>query len=252
MEIITKLDKISESSSNCPGCGSILGLKLVLQSLENMKNVVLVTSPGDIALLGKAGLKVSFVNSRNPAATAQGLSLSRPDLNVIVYSGDSFTKMNLPTLLSVKGNFLYVCYNNSGYANIDVMSKTSEFAKIAAANAVYAATASVAYYEDFITKLKKSFSINGFKFIDLLAPCPALWNYDSSNTIEIGRMATESLYWPLYEIENQSVTVTKIPQKIEQVHRFLEMIKTPLPADMQAMQEYVSKRWKGLNEGRLV
>jgi len=252
MEILTKLDRVFESSNNCPGCGSILGLKFILQTVEDLKKTVLVTSPGDIALMGKAGLKVNFINSRNPVATARGLAHARPDLNIIVYSGDVFTNMNLPSILATKENFLYICYNNSGYANINIMT-TKEFAPLAMHNAVYTATASVSYYEDFIAKLRKAFSKQGLKFIDLLAPCPAIWNYDPSNTIEVGRMATESLFWPLYGVENRAITITKIPPSVEQFQKFVDMLKLPVsPQDVQATQEYFSRRWKALNEGDII
>lgn len=252
MEILAKRDGVFESSKSCPGCGSILGLKFILQAVQDTKNTVIVTSPGDIALMGMSGLKTSFINSRDPASTARGLATARPDMNVVVYSGDGFTGMNLPSLLSSRENFLYVCYNNSGYANINVPANTKEFVKLAAGAAVYAATASVAYYEDFAAKLAKAFSKPGLKFIDLLAPCPALWKYDPSNTIEVGRMATESLFWPLYEVDT-NVAVTKIPPNVEPFQRYAEMLKMHMSSgDIQAMQDYVNKRWKNLGEGKLL
>mgnify|MGYP001608400463 CR=1 FL=1 len=107
-------------------------------------------------------------------------------------------------------------------------------------------------YEDFISKLRKVFSKTGFKFIDLLAPCPVLWNYDPSNTVEVGRVATESLFWPLYEVDG-SVAVTKIPPKIEPIQSYIDMLKMSLSnEDAQAMQDYVNKRWKALNEGKVI
>ncbi len=253
MEILTKTDKVFESSNNCPGCGSILGLKFLLQLIPNLKNSVLITSPGDIALLGKSGLKVNLINSRNPVATARGLSAARPDLNIVVYSDDEFTSMNLPSVVAARENFLYICCNNSGFANINVKTRTKEFASLMMDNAVYSATASVAYYEDLISKLTKAFSKTGFKFIDLLAPCPILWSYDSSNTIEVGRMATESLFWPLYEIDNKSVAITKIPPTIEQFQRFVNMLKISMPQEeLQTTQDNLNRRWRALNEGKLM
>lgn len=251
MDILTKTDPVFESSNNCPGCGSILGLKFILQSVENLRNTVIITSPGSAALMGKAGLKVDFINSRNPVATARGLAAARPDLNIIVYSGDGFTNLNLPSILSARENILYVCYNNLGYANMDIRTGTKEFARIVT-NAVYTATASVSYYEDFVAKLKKAFSKTGFKFIDLLAPCPVLWNYDTSNTVEIGRMATESLFWPLYEVDG-TLSVTKIPPKIEPVQGYISAVKLSMHnEEVQALQDFVNKRWKSLNEGKMV
>lgn len=251
MEILTKLDRVWESS-HCPGCGSILGLKFVLQALERLDNVILVTSPGEISLLAKSGLRVNVVNSRNPAATARGLAAAQHDKNVIVYAGDGFTEMTLPSIIDIKENVLYICYNNFGYSLLDKMH-TKEFATHFIYKANYTAIASVAYYEDFIKKLKKAFALTGLRFIDLLAPCPALWKYEPSNTIEIGRMTTESMVWPLYEITESGVSITKIPSKIETLQHFLDVLKIKMPEnEVQKEQTMLNKRWKALNEGKII
>jgi pyruvate ferredoxin oxidoreductase beta subunit len=251
MEILTKLDKVFEGSSICPGCGSLLGLKMVLQSFDDLKDVILVTSPGEISSMGRAGLKVSVVNSRNPVSMARGLAVARPDAKIIVYSGDVYTEATLPSLLHAKENFLYICYNNTGRVQNGKFQLT-EFAKSIAHRADYTATANVAYYEDFVAKLRKAQSIRGFKFIDLLTPCPALWEFDPSNTVEIGRMATESLIWPLYEIAN-NLSVTKIPPHTEPTQRYFDMLKITLDDEqLRAIQSRANKTWRSLNEGKLV
>ena len=151
--------------------------------------------------------------------------------------------------MSNKDNILYICYNNSLRLN---PYSIKEFVP-AVRNATYCATVSVAYYEDFVAKLRKSFPRTGFKFIDLLAPCPARWNFDTSNTIEIGRMITESFVWPLYEIDNGNVSVTKIPSNTDTVKRVFEILKTAAPDDkIREIQDRVNKRWKALNEGRMI
>jgi pyruvate ferredoxin oxidoreductase beta subunit len=50
--------------------------------------------------------------------------------------------------------------------------------------------------------LRKAKEIEGTKYIHLLAPCPTGWRYDSSKTIELGRLAVTTGLWVLYEIEN--------------------------------------------------
>ncbi len=247
MEVITKLDRVFESTDVCHGCGSVLGLKFVLQSLENMKNAVLVMSPGEILPMIRSRMAVNVITSRNPAATASGLARARPDMNIIAYAGDGFTNLTISSLLSASENFLYVCCNNSFLPDNSIKEFTP-FVR----NAAYSAAASVAYYEDFIVKLRKSFSISGFKFIDLLAPCPSKWSFDASNTIEIGRLCTETCVWPLYEIDN-GISVTKIPSRIEPVKRLLEAVNVTAKEDaLQLLQDRAGKRWKALNEGKLI
>jgi pyruvate ferredoxin oxidoreductase beta subunit len=66
----------------------------------------------------------------------------------------------------------------------------------------YVATACTSYPLDFFNKLRKAKEIEGTKYIHLLAPCPTGWRYDSSKTIEIGRLAVTTGLYVLYEIEN--------------------------------------------------
>jgi pyruvate ferredoxin oxidoreductase beta subunit len=54
---------------------------------------------------------------------------------------------------------------------------------------------------DFVTKLRKAKEIVGTKYIHLLAPCPTGWRYDSSKTVEMGRLAVQTGLWALFEIE---------------------------------------------------
>jgi pyruvate ferredoxin oxidoreductase beta subunit len=66
----------------------------------------------------------------------------------------------------------------------------------------YVATACTSYPLDFVNKLRKAKEIKGTKYIHVLAPCPTGWRYDSSKTIEMGRLAVQTGIWVLYEIEN--------------------------------------------------
>jgi pyruvate ferredoxin oxidoreductase beta subunit len=66
----------------------------------------------------------------------------------------------------------------------------------------YVATACTSYPVDFVAKLRKAKGIRGTKYIHLLAPCPTGWRYDTSKTIEMGRLAVQTGMWALFEIEN--------------------------------------------------
>ena len=41
----------------------------------------------------------------------------------------------------------------------------------------------------------------------ILAPCPPGWRYDSSQTIEIGKMAVKTGLWVMYEREYVNLTI---------------------------------------------
>ena len=66
-------------------------------------------------------------------------------------------------------------------------------------------------------------------------------------------MTTESYLWPLYEIESKQVTVTKTPPHNEAVKRLLEVLGTALPEEKERdLQDYANKKWKALNDGKLI
>ncbi len=245
MEILTKLESVFEAGSSCPGCGSLLCLKLVLQTLENLENVILVTSP-DLARIC-AGVKVNSVNSSDPVSTGRGVAVAKPESVVIVYSSDASTRRNISSVLPATENIIIINCNSSDITSDQAAAK-AVFHRMS-----YTATASVAYYEDFIAKIRKSLSKPGAKFLDVFAPCPVKLNYDPSNTIEIARLATETSLWPLYEIDGGVVKVTKIPPKAELVRNYMEVLKTGMQEnEIQALQERLNKGWKMLNEGKLI
>jgi pyruvate ferredoxin oxidoreductase beta subunit len=241
-------------SSACQGCGALLGLKIALQALDNC---IVVNSTGCVSFTGRH-VKVPFINAgTNAAAVARGLCAAMSEendknkANILVYAGDNATRMNLQSLMLLKENITYICYNKCGFSGSERVLDT--IAKHLACSAKYVATASIAFPDDFVNKLRKSQAISGFRFIELLAPCPVEWGFDASNTIEISRLAVETGFWPLYEVENGSVSVTKRPSRLESVERFFELQKGfRLSVDnIKAIQEEINHRWKMLIDGRL-
>lgn len=222
-EILALAEKnkiVMRSNPLCPGCGSILGLKLALQIIDNP---VLVVSSGDISLFGRyKSLSVPFVHvGLNAAAAASGIA--RAGGKVVVYAGDGATNIHLSSVLAAarrKDNVLYICYNNRGYGNIQ--STGNVFSTARNIEASYVATASVSHIEDYIKKLKKAAAMSGFRFIEVLCPCPAAWGYDVSNTIEVARLAVETASWVLYEIVDDKTEITSRPPKIEPLERYIE------------------------------
>ncbi len=235
-----------------PGCGSLLGLRLLVQSLGKF---MLVNSPGCVSI-NKNSLKMPYANlGFNAAAAASGIARSTNEL-VVVYSGDGATQMHVSSLIEAcnrNDKMLYVCYNNMAYSAIDYLSPERSLIKSVAPYASYAATASVAYAEDFIEKINKAVLLDGVKFIEVLAPCPSVTGFDMSNTVEVARLATECGIWPVFDIEGKKLNMTKRPLRMEPVSRFYSAIKIHLKDDeMQRLQDKTNKNWKSLSEGKLL
>lgn len=246
------------TGNSCPGCGEQLGLKMTLQILGRC---ILVNSDGTMSLLAKypkTSFNVPYVNcGTNAAAAAAALSRNVKDV-VLAYAGDGATLMHFDSLVQAAqrgDNFIYVCYNNKGFGSSDYVQKTEKsIAGSVALHAAYAATASIAFPEDFAAKLRKAAAMSGVKFIELLTPCPASWKFDSSITVEVARLAVETGLWPLYEVENKRVNLTKRPSRLEPIERYFSLQKrfTLTDEEKSAIQETAKRNYKLLSEGKLV
>lgn len=240
---------VFKGTPSCPGCGPQLGLKIAMQFLDK---TVLVTSSGCMSLALKA-LSVPCLNAgMDPLAAAY--SVARFGHNVLCYAGDGALAANLGSLHAAAGrddNILCICYNNQGYCNMNVpFKKNKEFARTL--KATYVATASVSHLEDYINKIKKAASLGGFRFIDLLSPCPATLKFDSSNTLEVARLAVNTGLWPLYEVVDGDASFTERIRKPEPVERYFELLKVAISDDeLEELQHTINKRWKALGNGYL-
>ena len=65
----------------------------------------------------------------------------------------------------------------------------------------YVATCSISEPLDIYEKFQKAKSIEGCKYIHILAPCAPGWGYPSEDTIEIARLAVKTGSWILFEVE---------------------------------------------------
>jgi pyruvate ferredoxin oxidoreductase beta subunit len=124
-------------------------------------------------------------------------------------------------------DMVYVCYDNGAYMNTGIQrssatpfgawATTAEVGSaqqgkqqnrkdltsiIAAHNIPYVAQASISDWKDLTSKSEKAFAADGAAFINVFAPCPRGWRIPSSSTVEIAKLAVDTAYWPLFEVEN--------------------------------------------------
>ncbi len=128
---------------------------------------------------------------------------------------------------------------------------------LAAHRIPYIATASVAYPDDMIAKIRKAKEIHGTRFIHVFSPCPPGWKFEPEDSIKISRLAIESKMFPLVEIFDGvdfrlSLEPAGIP--IEQYLKTQGRFKHLKEKDMEAIQQNVDESWERLmsrvNRGR--
>lgn len=87
----------------------------------------------------------------------------------------------------------------------------------------YAATATVGYPQDLMSKVKKALKIKGPKFMHVHVPCPLGWAYAAEKTIDIGRVAVNTGLFPVVEFENGKLTRSrKIGKSRQPVEDYLK------------------------------
>lgn len=268
----------------CPGCGASLAMRYALQALGK-KTIVVIPACCWSTVAGffpSTSLKVPILHTAFEAAavTAAGVKkglLARgvTDVQVMAWAGDGGTfDIGLQALSgSAERNddFIYVCYDNEAYMNTGIqrssatplMSWTTttphtalketpkkDIMQIMAAHRIpYAATASPAYPEDFLMKMRKAKEIKGLRFIHILSSCPPGWKFPSELAVKISRLAVETKIFPLYEIEkgrkyNLTVEPKGLPVSayLKLQGRFSQLTKE----DIKYIQENVDEEWQVL------
>ncbi len=188
----------------CPGCGIGTTVncftRALIDSKVDLKKLSIVSG------IGCTGRVAGYVNLDSFHTThgraipfATGLKLANPELSVVVYSGDG-------DLFAIGGNHLIhaarrnvdlkvICVNNLIYAMTggqtapttpgDVITSTSPYgtydpafnlpALVDAAGAVFVARWTTFHVVQLAKSMKEMFSKKGFGFIEIISPCPTLY-----------------------------------------------------------------------------
>lgn len=197
----------------------------------------------------------------NAAAVASGISNALKVLqrkgkledkaDVIAIGGDGGTfdigLQSLSGALERGDDILYICYDNEAYMNTGIQRSSAtpfgaatttsppgkrsigqrtekkDLVGIAMAHGIpYAATACPSYPFDLMNKVRRGLDVNGPALIHVLAPCPTGWRTDTSDSIELGKLAVLTGLWPLYEAVDGEVKLTVQVPRREPVTKYLK------------------------------
>jgi len=114
----------------------------------------------------------------------------------------------------------------------------------------YTATATVAYPEDLMRKVKKAKDIRGSKFLHVLSPCPSGWKSEPGQTVYLSRLAVETCVFPLYEVEHgEEYRITVWPRQKEPAEKYLRLqgrFAHLEPQEIRRIQDNVDREWDKL------
>ena len=127
---------------------------------------------------------------------------------------------------------------------------------VAAHNIPYVCQAAIHNYNDVIMKAKKGFETKGPTFMNILTPCVPGWVYPENKTVEMSRLAVDTCYWPLYEIENGVYKLNYDPKDkklpitewIKHQRRFKHLFKPENKDMLDKLQKHVDSEWARLKK----
>jgi len=268
----------------CSGCGATIGMRYALKALGKDTVIVLPASCWSIiaGAFPYSSLKVPVyhVAFETAASSATGVKaglemIGDSTTTVLAWAGDGGTfDIGLQALSGAaerNENFIYVCYDNEAYMNTGVQRssatpfrtwttttpthQTKEEAKknimeiMAAHQIPYAATASVAYPEDFFNKVRRAKGIVGFKFIHILSTCPPGWRLPTHLSVRAARLAVLSRIFPLYEIEYGERYTINLKPEFHSVREYLTLqgrFSHLADSEIEVIQQNVEKAWERL------
>jgi pyruvate/2-oxoacid:ferredoxin oxidoreductase beta subunit len=230
----------------CGGCGATLSMRLALKALGPKTVLVVPACCWSVidgpAPYSAAGVPLMHTPFASAAAAASGVRAAldlkgETDTTVCAWAGDGGTfDIGIQALSAAaerNENIIFVCYDNEAYMNTGVQRSSAtpfgawttttpaargketekkDLLSILVAHGIpYAATATVAYPDDFTAKFARARTLHGTRFIHLLSPCPPGWKIPSERAIEFARLAVATRVFPLIEIENGNWRVTVDP-----------------------------------------
>ena len=102
-------------------------------------------------------------------------------------------------------------------------------------------------------KAEKGLHVDGPAFLNVLSPCPLGWGTNTAMGVEYSRLAVETCFWPLFEVENGEWKLSYKPRKKLPVTEFLkdQVRFRHLFRDESLIEEIqadVDRRWQQLLE----
>ena len=197
----------------CPGCGLGIVLSAFIKGMDDME--IPIDNCAVVSGIGCTGRVAGYLNMDTYHTThgraipfATGLKLAKPEMEVVVFSGDG-------DLFAIGGNHMIhaarrnmdltvICVNNFNYGmtggqsgpttHTDAKTVTTPYGNCEypfnlthlayASGAVYVARWTSFHARYLIESVKKCFDKKGFKFIEVLTPCPT--GYGRPNQARIG------------------------------------------------------------------
>lgn len=207
----------------------------------------------------------------------------KEDYKFITFGGDGGTYdigfQSLSGAMERNHDMVYVCYDNGAYMNTGIqrssatpmyadttttpvgtqsngkMQNRKDLASIIADHDVpyVGQTTMIGNFSDLHKKAEKAIYTEGAAFLNIMTPCPRGWRYDTAEIMKICKLAVETCYWPMFEVEHGKWRLTYEPKKklpiedfLREQGRFKHLFKPGNEDLIAQFQAEVDRRWEEL------
>jgi pyruvate ferredoxin oxidoreductase beta subunit len=204
------------------------------------------------------------------------------DIRFIAFGGDGATYdiglQFLSGALERGHRFMYVCLNNEAYMNTGIQRSSAtpmgahtttspagsvipgkvQWRKpltdiIAAHRIPYVAQAAPSRWRDLMTKAQKAAAADGPSFLNVFASCNRGWRHPTDTTIDVTKLAVDSCYWPLFEVEDGVWKLNYKPREKKPVEqwlktqgRFRHLFQPQFRHVIDEIQAHIDAEWESL------
>lgn len=201
----------------------------------------------------------------------------------ITFGGDGGTYdiglQSLSGAMERNHDMVYVCYDNGAYMNTGIQRSSAtpmyadttttpvgsqsdgklqnrkDLAAILAAHDIpYVGQSTfLGNFSDLHKKAEKAIYTEGACFLNVMAPCPRGWRYNTEDIMEICKLGVETCYWPLFEVDHGTWILNYEPKKKLPIEdflikqgRFKHLFKKGNEHLIEQFQAEVDRRWEEL------
>lgn len=272
----------------CPGCAMPIVMRTAFQALGE-RTIAVITAGCFGTISGTfptSPIKLAAYNTpfASAGAAASGVRaaldvLGDTTTTVLAVAGDGGTfDIGIQAVSAAaerNDDYIYICYDNEAYMNTGIqrsgatpygaattttpagskipgkLDPKKDLIGICAAHGIeYAATASVAFWNDYISKVRRATAVKGPAVLHVLAPCPLGWRFDTSETIKLAKLAVQTRYFPLYEVENGKYKLSmKVPKPVpleeflKPQGRFRHLFAPEFARNLEELKKQVESNW---------
>ncbi len=274
----TILRALKEEDNAVVSCATgCLEVSSFLYPYTAWKNVSFIHTAFECASAALSGVETAYNKLKKDG------KINKKETKFIAFGGDGGTLdigfQSLSGAMERNHNITYVCYDNGAYMNTGTQrsSSTPHFAdttttpvgKVSNGKSVprkdlaeimvkhnipyVAQTALFGNQKDIYEKAEKAIYTDGPTFLSVFSPCPRGWGYPTEDLVKIEKLAIDTCFWPIYEVENGVYKINykptnKLPVEefLKTQKRFKHLFKEENKHFIDELQQEIDKKWNYL------